>query len=291
VLIDWFTVGAQIVNFIVLVWLLKRFMYKPILNAIVTRERRISDELADASGQKAVAQTAREDLAGKNKAFDAERAALLARAVADAGREHERMVAESRNDLDALRIKQRALLQSEQAAQSTLMTRLIVDEVFAIARSALRDLAGTDLEDRMGEMLARRLREMSPETKDSWNAALRGSEAGIVVRSRFDLPASSRAIIQAAVNDQRSSDIPLRFEAASDSICGIEIVSQGQKISWTLGDYLEAFQLKVDALSQIGAAGMASGPSSPGSTSLEVARSPAPAALAAARRIPLAAAS
>ena len=43
-LIDWFTVGAQALNFIILVWLLKRYLYKPILNA-VTREKRIAAEL------------------------------------------------------------------------------------------------------------------------------------------------------------------------------------------------------------------------------------------------------
>jgi F-type H+-transporting ATPase subunit b len=255
VLIDWFTVGAQIVNFIVLVWLLKRFMYKPILNAIDTREQRISDQLAEASRQRDAAQTARADLAGRNAAFDAERATLLASAVADAGHEHERLISEARNDLNALRIKQRALLQSEHAAQSALLAGLVVGEVFAIARSALKELAGTDLEDRMGQTLARRLREMTPEVRDSWNAALRGSQAGIIVRSSFDLPASSRAIIQAAVNNHSSTDIPLRFETASESICGIELIAQGQKISWTLGDYLETFQLKVAALLNSGAAG------------------------------------
>ena len=37
-LIDWFTVGAQALNFVILVWLLKHFLYKPILNAIDVRE-------------------------------------------------------------------------------------------------------------------------------------------------------------------------------------------------------------------------------------------------------------
>ena len=42
-LIDWFTVGAQALNFLILVWLLKRFLYKPILDAIDAREKRIAD--------------------------------------------------------------------------------------------------------------------------------------------------------------------------------------------------------------------------------------------------------
>ena len=51
-LIDWFTVGAQALNFIILVWLLKRFLYKPILNAVDAREKRIAAELADADAKR-----------------------------------------------------------------------------------------------------------------------------------------------------------------------------------------------------------------------------------------------
>ena len=47
-LIDWFTVAAQALNFLILVWLMKRFLYKPILNAIDAREKLIAKELADA---------------------------------------------------------------------------------------------------------------------------------------------------------------------------------------------------------------------------------------------------
>ena len=54
-LIDLFTVGAQALNFLVLVWLLKRFLYKPILNALDAREKRIARELADADAKTAEA--------------------------------------------------------------------------------------------------------------------------------------------------------------------------------------------------------------------------------------------
>ena len=54
-LIDWFTIGAQALNFLILVWLMKLFLYAPILLAIDTREKRIAAELADADAKKAEA--------------------------------------------------------------------------------------------------------------------------------------------------------------------------------------------------------------------------------------------
>jgi F-type H+-transporting ATPase subunit b len=177
----------------------------------------------------------------------------MAGAVADAARERERLMTESRNEVAALRSRRQMQLQNDCAAQGSRITRLIADEVLAIARSALEDLAGADLEDRMAYILARRVGDMPPAMRASWRAALEASGAGTIVRSRYDLPASSKAIIRSAVNAAHPTDIPLQFETAAENLCGIELVAPGQKISWTLGDYLQSLQGKVDAIFQEGA--------------------------------------
>ena len=91
-LIDWFTIAAQAINFLILVWLLKRFLYKPILDAIDAREQRIAKELADADAKKAEAQQERDDFQRKNEQFDQQRAALLSQATDGADVERRRQV-------------------------------------------------------------------------------------------------------------------------------------------------------------------------------------------------------
>ena len=59
-LIDWFTVGAQALNFLILVWLLKRFLYKPILHAIDEREKGIAAQLASSEANPAAKRYVRE---------------------------------------------------------------------------------------------------------------------------------------------------------------------------------------------------------------------------------------
>ena len=89
-LIDWFTVGAQALNFLILVWLLRRFLYKPILNAIDAREKKIAAELADAAAKKAEAKKDRDEFQHKNEAFDQQRAARLTKATKEAKAERTR---------------------------------------------------------------------------------------------------------------------------------------------------------------------------------------------------------
>src|ERR1700679_2484181 len=95
-LINWFTVCAQAVNFLILVWLLKRFLYKPILVAIDAREKRIAAELANAAVKEADALRERDEFRRKNQDFDQERATLMAKAANEAKAERERLVDEAR---------------------------------------------------------------------------------------------------------------------------------------------------------------------------------------------------
>ena len=102
-LINWFTVIAQAINFLILVWLLKRFLYKPILHAIDEREKGIATQLAEAEAKKAEAQKERDDFQHKNEAFDQERSALLKKATDEANAERQRLLDQARKDADALR--------------------------------------------------------------------------------------------------------------------------------------------------------------------------------------------
>ena len=71
-LVDWFTVGAQLLNFILLVWLMKRFLYQPVLDAIAAREQKIAAQLADAAATKTEAHQQQEEFQAKNQQFDAQ---------------------------------------------------------------------------------------------------------------------------------------------------------------------------------------------------------------------------
>ena len=101
-LIDWFTVGAQALNFLILVWLMKHFLYKPILNAIDAREKKIAAELADADAKKAEAKKERDEFQHKNAEFDQQRAALLSKATDEANAERQRLLDEAGKAADAL---------------------------------------------------------------------------------------------------------------------------------------------------------------------------------------------
>jgi F-type H+-transporting ATPase subunit b len=247
-LIDWFTVGAQALNFLILVWLMRRYLYKPILHAIDEREKRIVAALADADAKKAEAKKDRDEFQHKNEEFDQQRAALLSKATDEAKAERQRLIDEARQAADALSAKRQETLRNDAQNLNQAISRRTQQEVFAIARKALMDLATTSLEERMGDVFTRRLRTMDGNAKAGLGTALKTTSQPALVRSAFDLPAQQRVTIQNALNETFSAEVHLRFETAPDLIGGIELTSNGQKVAWSISDYLTLLEKGVSEL-------------------------------------------
>ena len=245
-LIDWFTVGAQALNFIILIWLMKRFLYKPILHAIDEREIRIAAELANADNKKAEAQKESDEFKRKNEEIDRQRSALLSKAADEAQAERQRLLAEARKAASSLSSKLQETLENEQHNLHQAISRRTQLEVFSIARKALSDLATTSLEEHMSEAFTRRLREMDSHAKEVLAGAIKAASEPSIVRSAFDLPDKQRADIQNVLNETFSTEIHIRFETTPDVISGIELTANGQKVAWSIADYLASMEKGVN---------------------------------------------
>ena len=241
-LIDWFTVGAQAVNFLILVWLLKRFLYKPVLAAMDAREKKIAVQIAAAAALETKAQAERADLQQRSDALNREREGLLHKATEEANAERQRLIESARQESQQLHSKLTQALAQERAELGHQLSVRTQAEVFAVARKTLADLAGASLEDRMIEVFIAHLRELPQEQK----LTLAGGTA--LVRSAFVLPAAGRASIEAAVHECLGATVTTRFETSPEFVCGVELTMGGVKIAWSVADYLFSLSQSVAAL-------------------------------------------
>lgn len=247
-LIDWFTVGAQTLNFLVLVWLLKRFLYQPILDAIDARARGIAGKLAEAEASKTEALLERAEFSRKNEQFEQQRAAMLAEAGAAAGAERQRLLDEARQVAATLQQRYQNALDSERQGLVDALARRTRDEVFAIARQLLQDLASATLEEGVTAMFTRRLRALDGEPRATLLAALREASGPVVLHSAFALPTAQQDQISAALSELAGRAIAPVFELAPDLISGVELRAGGQKLSWSIAAYLGSLEQGVAEL-------------------------------------------
>lgn len=247
-LLDWFTVGAQVLNFLLLVWLLQRFLYRPLLRAIDAREKQIAATLADAAAKEAAAEGERREFQRRHEEFAQQRVALLAQATAEAKAERQRLLAEARAAAEALAAQWHEALLVEARELDRAIAERTRQEVFALTRQALAELAGASLEERLGEVFVQRLRQLDGEAGATLRQALQAAAGPALLRSAFAWPEARRAVLRQALRDFSGVEVQLVFETAPALIGGLELVANGQKLAWSLADYLASLERDVAAL-------------------------------------------
>ena len=245
--INWFTVIAQVVNFLILVWLLKRFLYKPVLNAIDEREKKIAAQLNDAEAKKAEAQKERDLFQQKNESFDKERSVMLHKARQEASEEKEHLLDEARAESDALRARYETSLQQEQQNLTDTVKRKIRNEVFAIAAKTLSDLASASLDEQLVRVFTKRIGELTVEEKADFKKALGNVGGTVIVKTAVDLSASSTKALEECVKEVSGVQNIFQYQLSPELVSGIEIESEKYNLSWNIESYLEALQTTVTA--------------------------------------------
>lgn len=236
-LFDWFTVLAQIVNFLILMWLLKRFLYKPVLNAIDAREMRIADLLTKTQLAQQQIEQQQAELKEKNVTFASEREALLVQAKAEAGSVKKQILNSASQELAQQRSLWLAGLQKEQHNLEHEINQRTQQEVLYVARRALLDLSDVDLETQITRMFIKKLAQLSPQQRKQFSTITQG---GLVIRSAMPLADDNKKALEQAVTETLSAQLlsPLHFDVDLALVSGIEIVGSGHKLSWNINDYL-----------------------------------------------------
>lgn len=254
-LIDWFTVGAQILNFLVLVWLLKRFLYAPILKAIDDREKRIARQLSDVQSERTKVQQQHELYVQKQATLEQERQGLMDQAKQEAEVEKNRIIESARQIAKQFSDQQKKQLLKDQQTLMRELKQQTQQEVFLIARQALNDLADQSVEERMVTKFLNQLEQLDDATKnefiDSIASELSTPDTNepmkLRMASSFALSEARQREIQATVAKHFNTDIELAFEVNTELMGGIELTYQGQKLAWNLSEYLDVLETRVQA--------------------------------------------
>lgn len=242
-LIGWFTVIAQIVNFVVLVLLLKRFLYGPIIRAVDERQASIARQLDAAEQKRKEASLEAETYRQKNRELELGRDDLLREARAEVETWRKEMMHKAHREVEEAKAHWYRALEQEQEAFLRDLHQHTCHQACVIARQALTEIADTGLERHVIRVFVERL---STLPRDELAAMTDHQEPGqeLVVTSAFELPEEARRQVQAAVQEHLDYDSGLRFETSPDLICGIELRTHGHRLAWSLADYLDALEVR-----------------------------------------------
>lgn len=238
--IDWFTLVAQIVNFLILLYLLKRFLYGPILAAVEQRQRSIEQGMHEAEEIRRQAQEELDEHRREQEAFAQRRDEMLKEAHAEAQQRRREMERQIREDVAEARRRWEEAIEREKREYLVDLRERVGHRVFATARRALADLADEDLEGRIVKAFLERLQD--DEAGDRAAAELAAVPA-VRVCSSFDLDARlARRVVEAVRLVAGNPELEVEMKTDPSVICGIELRAPGLRMGWSVHDHLESLE-------------------------------------------------
>ena len=246
--INWFTVIAQIINFFILVWLLKRFLYKPILKAINERENKIVSQLKDAENKKAEALKEQNEFEQKNKMFDQSKKEMMDKSISESNDVRQKLLEDARKEATLLAEKlEKAIRETHENLNKEILQKT-QNEVFNIARKTLKDLSSLSLEEQSVNMFIKRLEELNVEEKNNFINAFKSGSKLLTVKSAFNLPEQQQTQIKNSIHKILATDSEFEFKSDPQTITGIEISANGYKIEWNISAYLNSLQKSISEI-------------------------------------------
>jgi len=174
-LIDWFTVFAQIVNFLILVLLLRIFLYDRIVKAMKQREKAVADRFAEAKSQREKAEQAANELEAQKSELAARADEFAKQARQEAAALKDELVSQARQEAHSQKKAWlNALLQDREAFLQEL-SRLVAGQVVEVSQKILFDLADEELAGRVALAFAKKLENLSPDEAAALTKAFDGA--------------------------------------------------------------------------------------------------------------------
>ncbi|MCF6158251.1 MAG: F0F1 ATP synthase subunit B [wastewater metagenome] len=240
--IDLFTLVAQIINFIILVVVLKYLLYNRITKVMDERQERIASQLKEAEQKKKEAEQNAELHQKKLKELDSKREEMLAKIREEAESQRKELIQKASDEVKDIRDKWYESIQREKQTFMNNLRMKAGKEVFAIARRSLTDLANADLGRQIADVFLERIQKLDECEKQILKESVRKSEYEVDISSAFEIPQEIRQKMVQEIRDQIASNVHVQFKISSDLICGIELVANGRKIAWSLNNYLHSLE-------------------------------------------------
>lgn len=237
--IDWFVFFCQVFNFLLLVYLLKRFLYGRIIKAMDEREAKIAARFAEAQELKEKADQAVELYEKRNQMLDEAQDKMLNEAAMAAEAKRKELMEGVRRDVEQLKARWQDMLLREQNAFFGELRQRAAKQLYETARRALGDLAGADLEERIVDEFIRRISSLDAEKSVQLRDAIQVGGNQVTVQSAFGLSETKKAQLEQALKKQISNGFTLRYIRQPEIVSGIELRVNGHKIAWSFNEYLE----------------------------------------------------
>ncbi len=220
---DWSTFFLEIINFLILVWILKRFLYHPILGIVAKRRAGIEKAMADAKRIEAEAVELKQRSERELAQWEEEKEAAQARLREELAAERERLMAELETSVTEERERRRVLDERHQYDFERTAEEQGIEQGAAFSARLLSRLATPELEARLYALLLEDLRSLRAEDKRAMAGAAVMPGLQLKVQSAFALDEARRTELARALADVAGKTLPVEYGENPELVAGFQV--------------------------------------------------------------------
>lgn len=239
--LNWSTVVLEILNFLILVWILKRFLYQPVLDMIARRRAGIEKTLADAEARHAEAVSLQEQYEGRLAEWNKERQQARETLSRELEAERSRKLAELHTDLEQEQEKARVAGVRRQADAVRRLEETALLQGTRFTTRLLQAASGPELEARLVDLAIKGLTELPAERVSALRNSYGKPLGSVRVASAFPLADDQRQRLGQALASIAGEEIPQHFEQDSALLAGVRISIGAWVLGVNLQDELKGF--------------------------------------------------
>lgn len=240
--LDWSTFLLEVINFLILVWLLKRFLYQPVLNIIEQRRQKIDAALDQATQAQQQAQALKTQYETRLADWQQEKRGLLEELEQQTGRERSKRLQQLDDELEQQRLKHQSRSRQLQAQWRSRAENEALQQGAAFAARLLKSLAGPELDQRLQKMFVEQLASLPPAALQKLQEGWQDGKTDIEVFSAVPLDQARQQYIRQALEQALGpSHGSWKFSVDKELLSGLRISIGGWMLQANLQDELRFF--------------------------------------------------
>ena len=237
--IDWWTLGLQVVNFVILVWLLHHFLYRPVLGVIDARKEDVEETMREADQREQELERERDELEEARDRIEEERRERLAEAREQAHDERDDLLEEAEREADQLKREARQALEREREEATDQLEDRAAGLAVDLSARMLREVGADDLTERFFAHVDDQLRSLDPSTLETVRDRATDGDP-VVVATAEEVDDRRAEQWRRRLRDRLDTDVDVRFEVDPSLIGGVEVrLPGGTEVAYNWHDMLE----------------------------------------------------
>jgi F-type H+-transporting ATPase subunit b len=238
---DWTTFVLEAINFLVLLWLLKRFFYRPVLAVIEQRQARTAKTIADAATVQHEAEALKSEYQTRLAHVDEARAAAQEKLDGEIAAERGRRLAALDAELAVERKRRETLGERERSDLELALERQAMTIATRYATRLLDRVAGPELEAKLADLALSELAALTSDKLEALRIALREPGLSVQVASAYPLDEAHRAAFSQALGKLAGRTIAPEFSEDAGLKAGVCIMAGSWVLMANLRDELGFF--------------------------------------------------